>query len=149
MNLYPSFAEAGRLLSVDVLASGPFFDPCVIGLNARGQLVASSVAHALGVFCEPVAIMKTTDSVTTTAMPETLGRTVVVVDDGVESGKAARTIGAAIRATGASRMVFAAPVCPQERIDELAAIYDQVIVLHVCTDGLPLAGHYQDFDLLS
>ncbi|MDO8731969.1 MAG: phosphoribosyltransferase family protein [Actinomycetota bacterium] len=149
MTAYSSFAEAGRLLAVEVLASGRFFDPCVIGMNARGQLVASPVARALGVPCEPVAVLKTGDSVTTTELPETLGRTVIVVDDGVESGTAARVVGVAIRATGALRIVLAVPVCPQERIAELGAIYDELAVLHVCADGLPLEGHYLDFDLLS
>ena len=149
MTTFASFAEAGRLLGIEVVASGSFQDACVIGLNARGQLVGSSVAVALGVPCEAVAIVNAAGSVTTTQLPEALGGTVVVVDDGVESGTAARAIGAAIRATGASRIVFAVPVCPQERLDELAAIYDDVVVLHSCTDGLPLAGHYLDFDLLS
>lgn len=149
MTIFASFAEAGRLLGIEVVASGTFQDACVIGLNARGQLVGSAVADALGVPCEAVDIVKAADSVTTTQLPQTLGRTVVVVDDGVESGTAARTIGAAIRAIGASRIVFAVPVCPQDRLEELAATYDDVAVLHICTEGLPLAGHYLDFDLLS
>ena len=149
MTTFASFSEAGRLLGIEVVALGSFQDACVIGLNARGQLVGSSVAAALDVPCEVVAIVNAAGSVTTTQLPEALGETVVVVDDGVESGTAARAIGTAIRATGASRIVFAVPVCPQERLDELAAIYDDVVVLHICTDGLPLAGHYLDFDLLS
>ncbi len=149
MKQYVSFTEAGRALSAEVLARGPFHDACVIGLNARGQLVGSSVASALGVALDAVAILKSVESVTTTQLPETVGRTVVVVDDGVESGTAARAVGRAIRASGASSVVLAVPVCPEELLAELAGIYDQVVVLHVCTDQLPLAGHYLDFDLLS
>ncbi len=149
MTPYSSFTQAGQQLSASVHAAGPFLDACVIGLNARGQLVGSAVAAALGVALEPVAILKSGDAVTTTELPDTLGRTVVVVDDGVESGTAARAVGRAIRAAGAARIIFAVPVCPAERLDELNGIYDLVIVEHVCTDGLPLAGHYLDFDLLS
>jgi len=146
---YLSFTEAGGRLSPSVIAAGPFHDVCVIGLNARGQLVGSAVAAALGVALDPVAILKSAAGVTTTELPDTVGRTVVVVDDGVESGTAARAAGRAVRATGAARIVFAVPVCPAELVDELEGIYDSVIVLHVCRDGLPLAGHYLDFDLLS
>ena len=32
---------------------------------------------------------------------------------------------------------------------ELEGIYDLVLVLHVCSDGLSLASHYLDFELLS
>ncbi|MDP2012957.1 MAG: phosphoribosyltransferase family protein [Actinomycetota bacterium] len=149
MTPYSSFTEVGRLLGVEVLALGPFLDPCVIGLNARGQLVGSAVAIALGVPLDAVAILKSGGSVTTTQLPETVSRTVVVVDDGVESGTAARAVGRAIRASGASSIVLAVPVCPAQQLGELAGIYDQVVVLHVCTDQLPLAGHYLDFDLLS
>ena len=149
MRPYPSFTDAGVQLSLEVLEVGPFHDPCVIGLNARGQLVGSAVARALGVPLDPVVILKSGSEVSTTQLPETLGRTVVVVDDGVESGTAARAVGRAIRATGPSRVVFAVPVCPEERMAELEGIYDLVLVLHVCSDGLSLASHYLDFELLS
>ena len=42
-------------------------------------------ARALGVPLDPVVILKSGSEVSTTQLPETLGRTVVVVDDGVES----------------------------------------------------------------
>lgn len=149
MTLYSSFTDAGRQLSPEVLAAGPFLDPCVIGLNARGLLVGSAVADALRLPCHPVNILKSGESITTTELPETVGRAVIVVDDGVESGTAARAVGRALRATGASTIILAVPVCPRERLPELAQIYDQVLVLHACSDQLPLAGHYLDFDLLS
>ena len=149
MTPYPSFTAAGALLGVEVLEAGPFDDPCVIGLNARGQLVASPVAAALGVPCDPVVVLSSGALITTTQMPDTVGRTVVLVDDGVESGSAARAVGRALRESGASRIVLAVPVCPQACMTELTDIYDQLVVLHVCTDALPLAGHYMDFDLLS
>ena len=149
MTPYSSFSEAGRLLGAEVVYSAQFFDVCVIGLNARGQLVGSAVARAIGAMCDPATVLKSGDSITTTELPETLGRSVVVVDDGVETGSAARAVGRLIRATGPGRLVLAVPVCPAELVAELEVVYDQVIALHLCTDALPLAGHYLDFDLLS
>ncbi|MDO9486703.1 MAG: phosphoribosyltransferase family protein [Actinomycetota bacterium] len=149
MTPYPSFGEAGRLLGAKVLDCGEFFDACVIGLNARGQIVGAAVAAALRVACQPVAIVKSESSVATTDLPDTLGRTVVIVDDGVESGSAARTIGREVRATGASKIILAVPVCPERLMEELAGVYDELVILHACTDAIGLDGHYQDFDRLS
>ncbi len=149
MTPYSSFTDAGRLLGVKVLESGELVDPCVIGLNARGQIVGAAVAAALQVPCQPVAIVKSESSVTTTELPDTVGRSVVIVDDGVESGTAARAAGVAVRACGASKVVLAVPVCPEKLMEELAGIYDEIFILHVCADSIALEGHYQDFDRLS
>jgi len=149
VTVFDSFSEAGQLLAVKVRALEGIQGPVVIGLNARGDLVSRPLAESLDVMPNPVAILKSADGTTTTGLPDVRDRTVIVVDDGVESGTAARAVAPELRAAGAARLVFAVPVCPVALLAPLAEIYDELVVLHECADGHRLAGHYLDFSRLS
>ncbi|MEU7766606.1 phosphoribosyltransferase family protein [Nocardia sp. NPDC049190] len=60
-----------------------------------------------------------------------LGRTVVVVDDGIATGATARAACQVARAQGAQRVVLAVPVAPRDTLEVLADDADEVICLEV------------------
>lgn len=60
---------------------------------------------------------------------EVTGRRVVVVDDGVATGRTAAAVGAWLAAAGAARSVLAAPVGPPAAVERLSPPYDEVVLL--------------------
>jgi predicted phosphoribosyltransferase len=76
---------------------------------------------------------------------EVAGRTVVVVDDGLATGATMRVALESLRASGAGRIVAAAPVGSEETCRALAAIADEV-VCPLRLERLQAVGHhYRDF----
>ncbi|HEU0008201.1 MAG TPA: phosphoribosyltransferase [Verrucomicrobiae bacterium] len=56
-----------------------------------------------------------------------LGRTVILVDDGLATGSTMRAAVAAVREQGAARVIVAVPVAPPDTCDTLARQADEVI----------------------
>jgi putative phosphoribosyl transferase len=74
-----------------------------------------------------------------------LGRTVIVVDDGIATGATARTACRVARAEGAARVVLAVPVAPPSTISALADVADHVVcVLQPRVFGA-VGAFYDDF----
>jgi putative phosphoribosyl transferase len=77
------------------------------------------------------------------------GRTVVVVDDGVATGATAVAALRWARATGAARVVFAAPVGPPSARARLEPEADDVILLEEPQTFFAVGEWYRDFDQVS
>jgi putative phosphoribosyl transferase len=74
-----------------------------------------------------------------------LGRTVVIVDDGIATGATARTACRVARAAGAARVVLAVPVAPPSTVSALADVADHVVcVLQPRVFGA-VGAFYDDF----
>lgn len=58
-----------------------------------------------------------------------LGKTVIVVDDGIATGLTMRAALATIKHEGAARSIVAVPVCPSDTKQELSTAVDELIVL--------------------
>jgi len=71
---------------------------------------------------------------------------VVIVDDGIETGTAARAVVEAVRVAGAARVIVAMPVVPQEVQAWLAPMVDEVIAIERPFGRRSLAWHYEEFD---
>ncbi|GGM21085.1 phosphoribosyltransferase [Pseudomonas asuensis] len=77
------------------------------------------------------------------------GRTVIVVDDGVETGSTARVALVALAEVAPARLVWATPVGPVNIIDSLSALADDVICLATPNSVKRIGMYYQDFPMVS
>lgn len=77
--------------------------------------------------------------------PRIRERTVIVVDDGVATGGTARAALKSVRAQGARRVVFAAPVGPSDAIDRLRADADEVVISQTPEPFRAVGLWYDDF----
>ena len=73
------------------------------------------------------------------------GATVVIVDDGIATGGTARAAVAVARAHGAARVVLATPVAPDDTVDELRAVADDVVVCATPARFEAIGKWYDDF----
>lgn len=74
-----------------------------------------------------------------------LGRTVILVDDGLATGSTMRAAVAAVREQGAARVIVAVPVAPPDTCDMLAGQADEVIC-PLRPHGFEAVGQwYEDF----
>jgi putative phosphoribosyl transferase len=80
---------------------------------------------------------------------EIAGRTVLVVDDGIATGGTVRAALRALRAREPGKIVLAAPVIPEETLQQLAASVDQVVCLLAPADLHSVGLWYRDFTQVS
>lgn len=73
----------------------------------------------------------------------------MVVDDGLATGATLKAALAALKRSGAARIVVALPVAPKEALGELAAQADDIVCLHPATEFRGVGGYYRDFHQLS
>ena len=142
---FADLADGGRRLAA-LLGPDLIEGALVVSIGEGGLVTGRAVAAELGIDVVPVATTRTDDGVVVdlAGLP-VQGRTVVVVDDGVETGTAAAAAGAALRAAGADRVVLAVPVCPRESEAQLRARYDDVIAVTKPLARRSLRWHYDTF----
>ncbi|MGZ4671263.1 MAG: phosphoribosyltransferase family protein [Ilumatobacteraceae bacterium] len=73
------------------------------------------------------------------------GRTAVIVDDGIATGSTARAACHVARAQGATRIVLAVPVAPQDWTDQLSEDADELISLETPRSFHAVGEFYADF----
>jgi putative phosphoribosyl transferase len=77
--------------------------------------------------------------------PETRGRTVIVVDDGLATGSSMRAAVQALRAQEPARIVVAVPVAAPETCDDLRRLADEVVCTLTPTPFMAVGLWYADF----
>ena len=78
-----------------------------------------------------------------------VGRTAVVVDDGIATGSTARAACQVARAHGASRVILAVPVAPRSSLSLLADVTDEVVCLATPEPFYAVGQFYRDFSQTS
>jgi putative phosphoribosyl transferase len=73
------------------------------------------------------------------------GRVVILVDDGLATGYTARAAIEQIRRRGASRVVLAVPVAPEDNVATMGRVADELVVLQTPTWFFSIGEHYEDF----
>jgi predicted phosphoribosyltransferase len=81
----------------------------------------------------------------TRAPVEVKDRMVLLVDDGLATGRTAKAAGRALRERGAARVVLAVPVAAAQSVKEMADSVDEVIALQTPEDLLAIGHWYHDF----
>jgi putative phosphoribosyl transferase len=79
------------------------------------------------------------------ALPSLVGRTVILVDDGVATGGTARAAIQALRALGPKKVVFAAPVASIQAAVLLEPEVDEFVAVEVPEDLMAIGAWYRDF----
>ena len=74
------------------------------------------------------------------------GRTTILVDDGLATGATMEAGVRAVRARGAACVIVAVPVAPQEAVDRLAQVADEVVAVRVPPSFRAVGEWYEDFD---
>jgi putative phosphoribosyl transferase len=80
---------------------------------------------------------------------ELLGRSVIIVDDGLATGATAQVAVKVARSRGATRIMIAVPVSPRETMAELRGRTIEVTSLKVPSDFRAVGEWYEDFDQTS
>jgi len=156
---FVDLADGGRRLA-ELLTPEVVADAVLLAVPPGGVRVAAAVADALGtdvshldvshlgvthLVVSHLVVSRTDDGVTVEVPVDVTGRRVVVVDDGVETGTAARAVAAALREAGAAYLVLAVPVCPREVEADLRRRYDAVIAVTRPLVRRSLRWHYETF----
>ena len=148
MSRFANLGDAGvRLVPLVRSRLANFTEPCLLAIMPNGVPVAEPLADALGLPLYAAPLDRTGDP-QPGVLPDLTGRTAIVVDDGVETGTAARLIGEAARSAGAVSAVLAVPVCPREARPLMDRVYDEVISLEQPIARRDLRWHYADFDTI-
>ncbi|MGI9196771.1 MAG: phosphoribosyltransferase family protein [Candidatus Nanopelagicales bacterium] len=147
MTSFASLADGGRAL-VSPLRELGLENPLVLAIVPNGVPVAEPVAEALGAPLLGALLDREGEPRLREPLPGITGRTVIVVDDGVETGTAASLVGSAARAAGAAYLVLAVPVCPREARPAMERVYDAVIAVDSPLARRDLRWHYADFDTI-
>ncbi len=78
-----------------------------------------------------------------------LGRTAIVVDDGIATGTTMRAALLAIRRRQPARLILAVPVAPADAIDALRSSVDEIVALETPEDFFAIGQFYADFHQMS
>lgn len=140
-------AGGARLVAAVSEAASGLRDPLLLAIIPNGVPVAEPLAEALGL---PLAgaFLDREGEPHVIEVPDVAGRDVIVVDDGVETGTAARLVGTALRSGGAARVFLAVPVCPRQAEAGLSTLYDGIIAIDRPLARRDLRWHYADFDTI-
>lgn len=144
MTRFDSLADAGAALVPLVrTAAAGLDDPCLVAIAPHGVPVAEAIAAELGLTVFAVAV-DPEGQPPAVVDARVAGRAVIVVDDGVETGTAARAVGTLLRQDHPSRLLLAVPVCPREAQPMLESVYDAVVAIDRPLVRRDLRWHYRE-----
>ena len=148
MSRFANLADAGaHLMPLIGARVADFANPCLLAIMPNGVPVAEPIADGLGLPIVAAPLDRTGDP-TAGPLPDLSGRTAIVIDDGVETGTAARLIGDAARTAGAASVILAVPVCSREVRPLMDRVYDEVIVVEQPLARRDLRWHFDEFDTI-
>lgn len=81
--------------------------------------------------------------------PRVIGKTVLVVDDGVATGSTARIAALVLRKKGAKKIILATPVIARETAKSLFGVYEVIISLIIPKDFNAVGAFYRNFPQVS
>ena len=149
MSDFAGLGDGGRRLGPlldDALSGHP--DALLLAAIPNGVPVALGIVETFPCRIQALPVVRSDAGAAVAPMAGLEGRTVVVVDDGVETGTVARAAADALRASGVGLLVLAVPVCPREAAADLQHRYDLIVAVARPLARRDLAWHYDDFDVI-
>ena len=139
MTDFVDLADGGAQLAALVRARGLHCDH-IVGVVPNGLPAAHAVAQVLD--CDVISAMR--EGVDGSFVIDgTIHGSVMVCDDGVETGRAALTLGQQLRDMGAAPLVLAVPICPREIEPSLRQVYDDIVAVVRPLARRALSWHYE------
>jgi predicted phosphoribosyltransferase len=121
-------------------------DAVLLPLLPNGVPVTVGLLDGISLPVRALAADRSAEGVVVRPPSGIAGGCCVVVDDGVETGTAARAAAAALREAGADTVILAVPVCPREALADLQHRFDEVVAVAKPLARRALRWHYDDFD---
>lgn len=121
--------EPGRRVGAVAEGGPPVIDSSLVRLHRLDAVALATAREEAEIAVNDRAARRRTP------LPDLTGRTIVLVGDGIATGRAAAAAGYAARRRGATRVVAAAPVATADAIAWLGELLDEV----VCVRCAPLA----------
>ena len=112
----------------------------IVGVVPNGMPAASAVAQVLNV---PIVTAQRVDDDGFFVLEGIAQDAIVVCDDGVETGRAALTLGRQLRELGVTSLVLAVPICPREIEPSLRQVYDDIVAVVRPLARRDLSWHYE------
>ena len=81
--------------------------------------------------------------------PEIVGKTIIVVDDGIATGYTFRASLESLRERHPDHLMAAAPVAARDSVEMLTAFADEIVCLHTPLSFYAVGAWYQNFDQVS
>ena len=78
-----------------------------------------------------------------------LGKTVILVDDGIATGATMRAAIKYVKSLGASRIIVAVPVAPPETVEKIRREVDEFICLYTPSEFYAIGQFYESFEQTS
>jgi predicted phosphoribosyltransferase len=161
MQEFADLADGGRRLIPYVQAALGDTNPrdvVVVAIIPNGVPAAKALAAHLSAELLPLVVARPladdgSGRITPVVQPQEglegrlAGKTVVVVDDAVETGTVTTTVGSFLKGMS-GRLVLAVPVCPRDVSSGLVPLYDEVVAVLRPMVRRSLTWHYRDFSPL-
>jgi predicted phosphoribosyltransferase len=141
---FVDLADGGRQVAA-LIPAELAADCLLVAVPHGGAVVAAALGEELGLPSELLVVRTTDEGVVVEVPLDVSGRRVLVVDEGVVTGTAARAVAAALREAGAAYVALAVPVCPREAEADLRRRYDDVIAVTKPLVRRSLRWHYDTF----
>jgi len=149
---FTDLADGGRLLATALRELGPPLpqDAVILAVLPGGAVIGSVLVSELALPVGAIRVSRDNDGAVAEFLGVTAeqlqGRTLVVVDDGVESGTAANAAITLARSVPDATIVFAVPVCHAQAAADLAIRVDTLVAPRRPFTPRALRWEYRTFD---
>lgn len=138
--------DAAKTLSTKLPSQRPAI---VFAVMPNGAPAATAIARQTNAKIRPLIFDRNNGQVLADLAEIAATDEIWVADDGVESGTAARAIGAHFRTSGYSNVHLAVPVCAKDAAAELQFLYASVIAAVMPLMTRSLHWHYEQMPALA